>query len=154
MRMLRLGVRASNYSQESSTPSSGLYCSESPDPLPPLLLLLQIVTSDSLCWCLCKIILSLLLSGMTQLLPPSCPHSWLPSTNPAYFILASLRFLLHPFFLLPFPSFPAPTFLPPVSPLLYMPISCPVQLLYRPALHYIHLYRLCYPRNTTQSRSY
>jgi len=24
----------------------------------------------------------------------------------------------------------------------------PVQLLYRPALHYMHLYRFCYPSNT------
>jgi len=44
------------------------------------------------------------------------------------------------------------SFLPPLSHSSYICLgaySMPVQLLYRPALHYIHLYRLCYPSNTT-----
>ena len=52
---------------------------------------------------------------------PSRPHSWLPSTNPPYFTLASVHFLSSPLFL---PSFRASTFLPPLSPLLLcMPIA-------------------------------
>ena len=56
---------------------------------------------------------------------PSRPHSWLTSTNPPHFTLATLHFLFSPLFLsLPFSSLSA-AFLPLLSPILYMPIICP-----------------------------
>ena len=55
------------------------------------------------------------------------------------------------FLTLPFsPSFFPPSHLP--SPRLPTPpiyaYNMPIQLLYRPALHYVHLYRLCYLSNS------
>jgi len=78
---------------------------------------------------------------------PSCPHSWLPCTNPFYFTLASLRFLSLPVFSPPlfYPSAPPSSF--PLSPTASIYVyDIPIQLLYRPVQHYIQLYRLCYPR--------
>jgi len=80
---------------------------------------------------LCRLDFDTLFSSITTLIPhspiPSCPHSWLPSTNPPYFTwLPYTSFLHHLFLPLPFPSFSTPTFLPLLSPLLlYMPIICP-----------------------------
>ena len=70
---------------------------------------------------------------------PSRPHSWLPSTNTPYFILASLNFLF-PLFVSPspFPSFPhVPLPSLPIPPIYVY--NMPIQL------HYIQLYRLCCP---------
>jgi len=79
---------------------------------------------------------------------PFCHHSWIPSTNHPHFTLASFTSFLPHFFSLPFSLLPRHHFPSSLFPLvLYMPIICRYSC-YRPALHYIHLYRLCYPSNT------
>ena len=80
------------------------------------------------------------LSSITTLIPqspiPSRPHSWLPFTNSPCFTLASLHFLSPPLFsLLLRPHLPPPS-LPTLPRYAY---NMPIQL------HYIQLYRLCYP---------
>ena len=87
----------------------------------------------------------------------SRPHSWLPSTNPPYFALASLQFLSPLFLPVPFPSF-----LSPSSFALHLYVyNMPIQLVHRPVPHYMQLYRLCnlwrrlwrYVRPTLQRRA-
>jgi len=59
---------------------------------------------------------------------PSCPHSWLPCTNPFYFTLASLRFLSLPVFSPPlfYPSAPPSSF--PLSPTASIYVCCYIGL--------------------------
>ena len=69
----------------------------------------------------------------------SRPHSWLPSTNPPYFLYWFLYTFSLPFF--------SPSLFPPSPPTTFLPLSrhsynMPIQLLYRPVLHYIQLYGL------------
>ena len=78
----------------------------------------------------CRLDFDTLLSSIATLPQsplPSRPHSWLPSTNPPYFTLASLHFLSSPYFL-PLPFFPpSPPRLPsiPLPTPIYTPIICP-----------------------------
>jgi len=67
---------------------------------------------------------------------PSRPHSWLTSTNPLYFTLATLHFLFSPLFLSPF-FFPLRRFSSPSLPNPIYAYNMPLQLLYRPVLLYI-----------------
>ena len=54
-----------------------------------------------------------------------------------------LGFLTLPFSILTGPAYSFPLPIPPIYA-----YNMPIQLLYRPALHYVHLYRLCCPSNT------
>jgi len=71
------------------------------------------------------------IATLPQSMLRSRPHSWLPSTNPPYFTLASLHFLSFPsFYPLTFRSFP-----PVFFPLSLHSYNTPTQLLYRPVLY-------------------
>jgi len=79
-------------------------------------------------------------------------HRSLPIPIRGYHLqtLLTLPWLPYTSFLpLPSPSLPALHILSPSlpTPPIYA-YNMPIQLLYRPALHYVHLYRLCCPSNT------
>jgi len=94
------------------------------------------------CVCVCVCVCTL-----PQLPSPFVATIYKPSLLYLGFLTLPFSPLFSPphFSLFSRPHLPAPS-LP--TPPIYA-YNTPIQLLYRPALHYIHLYRLCYPSNTT-----